>query len=42
MKKHGIPLLIILAMALGIAVAPVTFGAGAAQAGDARIVFYVA
>ncbi len=40
MKLHTV---LIMAMALGVVVAPVVIGAGAAQAGaDARIVFYVA
>jgi hypothetical protein len=40
MKIHGA---LIMAMVLGIALAPVLLGTGAAQAGsDARIVFYVA
>jgi len=40
MKLHAV---LIMAVALGMAVAPVALGVGAVQAGtDARIVFYVA
>jgi hypothetical protein len=43
MKIHRIPGALIMAMVLGIALAPVLFGTGAVQAGsDARVVFYVA